>query len=149
MRFCCTACKEEHRSRETVLGTRLSNGAFMQKASCRKWHELSAHRRGIFYLSPNPFHKHMFLTCACLQVLGGTFGADPPSKRDVHAKSLVSKTTRPLHGGYLCGCNEMLAPCGDARQQVRSKAEFAHPCVESFVPSRKQDVSKCLAHVVC
>ena len=46
-------------------------------------------------------------------------------------------------------CNEMSAPCGLARQQVRSKAEFAHPCVESFVPSRKQDVSKCLAHVVC
>ena len=46
-------------------------------------------------------------------------------------------------------CNEMSAPCGLARQQVRSKAEFAHPCVESFVPSRKQDVCKCLAHVVC
>ena len=49
-----------------VGGTRLPNGAFMQKASCQKWHELSAHRRGIFCLSPNPFHKHMFLTCAFL-----------------------------------------------------------------------------------
>ena len=76
--------------------------------------------RGIFCPSPNPFHKHMFLTCAFLWIL--------------------------TNDGV---CNEMLAPCGDARQQVRSKADFAHPCAESFVPSRKQDVSKCLAHVVC
>ena len=46
-----------------VGGTRLPNGAFMQKASCRKWHELLAHRRGIFCPSPNLFQKHMFLTC--------------------------------------------------------------------------------------
>ena len=46
-----------------VGGARLPNGAFMQKASCRKWHELLAHRRGIFCPSPNLFQKHMFLTC--------------------------------------------------------------------------------------
>ena len=46
-----------------VGGTRLPNRAFMQKASCWKWHELLAHRRGIFCPSPNLFQKHMFLTC--------------------------------------------------------------------------------------
>ena len=100
---------------------RLPNGAFMQKASCRKWHELSAHRRGIFCPSPNPLQKHMFLTCAFLGVL---------------------TQCAPTND---CVCNKMSAPCGLARQQVRSKADFAHPCVESFVPCRKQDVSKCLA----
>ena len=114
--FCCTARTEEHRSRETVLGTRLPNGAFMQNASCRKWHELSAHRGGIFCPSPNPFHTHMFLTYAFL--------CNPTND---------------------CVCNKMSAPCGLARQQVRSKADFAHPCVESFVPSRQKDLSKCLA----
>ena len=42
--------------------------SFMQKASCQKRHELSAHRRGIFCLSPNPFHTHMFLTCAFVRL---------------------------------------------------------------------------------